>query len=169
LNSAIKQLENALVIANDLVERQRKRACDAQRDAAGRAAIHALINQTLLPRGRAFAALGVSRATGYRLQQPAAPRHSVRNTSHRRISEAQRAAILDVLHSPRFCAQTPAHVHHTLLGEGVFLCSIRTMQRLLKEAGEARDQPAARSTSTHTKTRTSVTAAMAPSRKTSPI
>jgi len=111
--------------------------------------MHALINETPLPRVRACAALGVARATGYRLQQPVAHRHWVRNASHRRLSEPQRAAIIDMLHSPRFCDQTPTHAYHTLLGEGVFLGSIRTMQRLLKEAGESRDRRPIRPAQTH--------------------
>jgi len=111
--------------------------------------MHALINETPLPRERACAALGVARATGYRLQQPVAQRHWVRNASHRRLSEPQRAAIIDMLHSPRFCDQTPTHAYHTLLGEGVFLGSIRTMQRLLKEAGESRDRRPIRPAQTH--------------------
>lgn len=111
--------------------------------------MHALINATSLPRERACAALGVARATGYRLQASVAPRHWVRNASHRRLSEPQRAAIIDMLHSPRFCDQTPAHAYHTLLGEGVFLGSIRTMQRLLKQAGESRDRRPVRPAQTH--------------------
>jgi putative transposase len=111
--------------------------------------VYTLISQTPLPRVRACAVLGVSRATGYRREHPTAPRHTVRNASHRRLSEAQRAAILDTLHSPRFCDQTPTHVYHTLLGEGVFLGSIRTMQRLLKAAGESRDRRPIRPAQTH--------------------
>jgi len=43
----------------------------------------------------------------------------------------------------------PAHAYHTLLGEGVFLGSIRTMQRLLKEAGQSRDRRLIRPAQTH--------------------
>ena len=109
----------------------------------------ALIDEAAVPRVRACAALGVARATEYRQRHPAPPRHGPRNASHRRLSEAQRAAILEMLHSPRFCDQTPVHAYHTLLGEGVFLGSIRTMQRLLKEAGESRDRRPIRPAQTH--------------------
>lgn len=102
-----------------------------------------------LPRSRACAALGAARATGYRRQSPVAARASVRQPSHRRLPAVQRAAILAALHSPRFCDQTPAHAYHTLLGEGTFLCSIRTMQRLLKDAGEARERRPVRPPQTH--------------------
>ncbi|MBK8583468.1 MAG: IS3 family transposase [Flavobacteriales bacterium] len=102
--------------------------------------MHALIRDSAIPRTTACATLGVSRATGYRQQRPAAARSSVRQASHRRLSEAQRTRIMEALHSPRFCDQTPAHTYHALLAEGVFLGSIRTMQRLLKDAGEARER-----------------------------
>jgi putative transposase len=93
--------------------------------------------------------LRATRSTGYRHQRPLAPRVGVRNASHRRLPEHQRAAILAVLHSPRFCDQTPTQTYHTLLGEGTFLCSIRTMQRLLKDAGEARERRPIRPPQSH--------------------
>ena len=40
----------------------------------------------------------------------------------------------------RFCDQTRAHAHHTSLGEGCYLRSIHTMQRILKDANQARDR-----------------------------
>jgi putative transposase len=43
---------------------------------------------------------------------------------------------LDTLHSERFLDQAPAQVHATLLDEGRYLCSPRTMYRLLDAAGE---------------------------------
>lgn len=120
--------------------------------------MHALINSAPVPRQRACAALNASRATGYRLQQPPVSRSSVRNASHRRLTEPQRKAILDMLHSPRFCDQTPAHTYHTLLREGVFLGSIRTMQRLLKQAGESRDRRPIRPPQSHAVPRLQATA-----------
>jgi transposase InsO family protein len=75
------------------------------------------------------------------------------------LSEDQRTAILAVLHSPRFCDQTPAHTYHTLLGEGTFLCSIRTMQRLLKDANQARERRPIRPPQTHAVPRLEATAA----------
>lgn len=111
--------------------------------------MHALIAGSGLPRTRACTALDGARATGYRRLRPAAARAGVCKASHRRLPEAQRMAILAHLHSPRFCDQTPAHTYHTLLAEGTFLCSIRTMQRLLKDAGEARERRPIRPPQTH--------------------
>ena len=48
--------------------------------------------------------------------------------------------MLDVLHSERFVDQSPAEVHATLLEEETYLCSPRTMYRLLAEAGEVRER-----------------------------
>jgi len=101
--------------------------------------VHALIATSGVPRTTACATLGVSRATSYRQARKTA-RSGVRAPSHRRLSEPQRAQIMEALHSPRFCDQTPTHVYHALLAEGIFLGSIRTMQRLLKTAGEARER-----------------------------
>jgi len=120
--------------------------------------MHTLIDEGGVPRSRACAALGLARATAYRQQQPKRVHPSVRNASHRRLSEPQRAAILTVLHSPRFCDQTPAHVYHTLLGEGTHLASIRTMHRLLKSAGELRERRPIRPAQTHAVPRLQATA-----------
>jgi hypothetical protein len=57
--------------------------------------------------------------------------------SPRRLSEAERQAVLDVLHEPRFADQPPAQVWAKLLDEGYYLCSIRTMHRVLAQAGES--------------------------------
>ena len=51
--------------------------------------------------------------------------------------------MLDVLHEERFVDLAPAEVYATLLDEGRYLCSIRTMYRLLaanREVRERRDQ-----------------------------
>jgi putative transposase len=48
--------------------------------------------------------------------------------------------VLDVLHSERFADQAPAEVYASLLDDGIYLCSMRTMYRLLAEAGEVRER-----------------------------
>ncbi len=59
-----------------------------------------------------------------------------RRTHPRALSEAQKAATLEVLNSPRFADQSASQVHAALLDEGTYLCSERTLYRLLKEAGQ---------------------------------
>jgi putative transposase len=60
----------------------------------------------------------------------------------RALSGAEQQAILDVLHAPRFRDAAPAAVYATLLDEGVYLASERTMYRLLTAAGETRERRA---------------------------
>ena len=48
--------------------------------------------------------------------------------------------MLDCLHAERFWDAAPASVYATLLDEGVYLCSISTMYRLLRQAGETGDR-----------------------------
>jgi len=48
--------------------------------------------------------------------------------------------VLDTLHSERFVDQAPAAVYYTLLDEGVRLCSVRTMYRILDSQDEVRDR-----------------------------
>src|SRR6185312_10944983 len=54
----------------------------------------------------------------------------------RALGEEERQEILDQLHSPRFVDSGPAEVWATLLDEGVYLGSISTSYRVLREAGE---------------------------------
>ncbi len=92
----------------------------------------------VVPVSVACEVVGVSRATLYRSRQPPSPRllPVPRPPSPRRISDAERQHILDVLHSPEFTDQPPTEVYATLLERGVYLASIRSMYRILAEAGE---------------------------------
>jgi len=49
------------------------------------------------------------------------------------LTTLERLEILDVLCSDAFCDQPPAQVFHALLDQGVYLCSIRTMIRILAD------------------------------------
>jgi putative transposase len=84
-------------------------------------------------------ALGLSRATVYRARQPAPPR-VVRPAPPRALTPSERRAVLDLLHTERFVDQAPAQVHAALLDDGVYLCSPRTMYRLLDAAGEVQER-----------------------------
>jgi len=48
--------------------------------------------------------------------------------------------VLDVLHEPRFVDLSPTEVYATLLDEGRYLCSERTLYRVLAEAQELRER-----------------------------
>ena len=84
-------------------------------------------------------ALGVSGATLYRHRRPVRV-SKPRSRSHRRLADDERQAVLDVLNSPRFADKAPAEVYATLLDEGTYLCSTRTMYRLLAEHGQVRER-----------------------------
>ncbi len=83
-------------------------------------------------------AVGLSRASLYRRRRPR--QDSRRPTPARALSEPERQEVLQVLHSERFVDAPPAQVHATLLEEGSYLCSPRTMYRLLAERGEAHER-----------------------------
>ena len=88
------------------------------------------------------AAIGLPRATFYR-HRPAANRSrpaKPRRSPPRALSAEERRAVLDTLHSERFVDQAPAEVYATLLDENRYLCSIRTMYRLLHGAQEVRER-----------------------------
>ncbi len=85
--------------------------------------------------------VGLARATLYRRRQPARPSTpTVRAASSRALVPAERQAVLDVLHSERFVDQSPAEVQATLLEEQTYLCSTRTMYRILDAAEEVRER-----------------------------
>jgi putative transposase len=84
-------------------------------------------------------ALGVSRATYYRSRSPRAER-APRPKAPRALSEAERQTVLDVLHEPRFVDLSPPEVHATLLDESLYLCSVRSMYRILAENEEIRER-----------------------------
>jgi putative transposase len=50
------------------------------------------------------------------------------------LNNEERQVVLDLLHSERFCDMAPHQAYATLLDEGRYLCSIRTMYRLLSDS-----------------------------------
>jgi len=87
-------------------------------------------------------ALGVAPATIYRRRRPAqpAPEPRPRPRSGRSLSLPEQEAVLEVLRSERFVDSSPAQVWATLLDEGRYLCSERTMYRLLAQHQEVRER-----------------------------
>lgn len=91
-------------------------------------------------------ALAVSRAGFYRTQArkdaPSVEPKQCMN-SPRALSADERQGVLDILHTDRFVDKAPYEVYATLLDEGQYHCSIRTMYRILddnKEIKERRNQ-----------------------------
>jgi putative transposase len=104
----------------------------------------------------ACAALGLPRASWYRHARPpqaaaacasredwvgpeqASPAPS---RSHpRALDPSEQEAVLSVLHSERFVDKAPATVYATLLDEGTYVCSQRTMYRILEANSEVRER-----------------------------
>jgi len=86
--------------------------------------------------------LGWSRATHYRAARPrpavtvARPRPVPVNA----LTAAERDQVLAVLNSPRFVDKSVAQTWAVLLDEGSYLCSMSTMHRLLRAAGQSRER-----------------------------
>jgi len=98
-----------------------------------------------VPLDQTCQALGVSRATFYRQRrQKETPRteHLARQ-SPRGLSTEEREQVRGILNSERFMDKAPREVYATLLDEGKYHCSVRTMYRILsanKAVRERRNQ-----------------------------
>ncbi len=86
-------------------------------------------------------ALGLPRASLYRRRRPAASASArPRPAPPRALERAERHMVLETLHTERFVDQAPAQIHATLLDEGTYLCSPRTMYRILESAHEIKER-----------------------------
>lgn len=87
-------------------------------------------------------ALGVPRASSYRAQSrlERARRQGERPASPLALTCEEQQVVLALLHAERFVDKAPPEVYATLLDEGIYHCSIRTMDRLLAREGEVRER-----------------------------
>jgi putative transposase len=93
-------------------------------------------------------ALGVARASFYRQRpllgptvSPALPvPPAARPTPARALGADELQAVRTVLNSERFQDCAPAAIHATLLDEGQYLCSTRTLYRVLQQDGGTRER-----------------------------
>jgi putative transposase len=87
-------------------------------------------------------ALKLPRASYYRERRAAGSPSVVasRPLPARALRPAERETVLAHLHEERFQDRSPAAVYATLLDEGRYHCSIRTMYRFLKQEGESRER-----------------------------
>ncbi len=86
-------------------------------------------------------ALSLPRATYYRRLSPALHRH--RPKPKRALDDGERQRVLDILHAPENIDKAPAEIVATLMDQGEYHCSTRTMHRILeseKEVKERRNQ-----------------------------
>ena len=87
--------------------------------------------------------LGVPRSSHYRARQAARAAPPVppeRPAPARALSAEERTTVRDVLNSPRFQDCAVREVYATLLDEAIYLCSWRTMYRILAAADEVRER-----------------------------
>src|SRR5947209_10092823 len=93
---------------------------------------------------RACDELSVCRASYYRQRQRSlrSPGLGRPHFSARRLQEEEKAAVLACLHEERFQDCSPVQVYASLLDEGQYHCSLRTMYRLLAAEGESRERRA---------------------------
>ena len=86
-------------------------------------------------------AIGVPRATAYRHRLPkAATAPKPRPAPPRALSGDERNRVLDGLHGEAFADKAPAETYATLLDQGTYLCSIRTMYRILEANKDVRER-----------------------------
>ena len=87
----------------------------------------------------ACAALWIPRASYYRSLKPSPPRKP-RPTPPRALTAAQRESVLVILDSDRFADKAPRQVYAELLDDGEYVCSVRTMYRILAAADQIRER-----------------------------
>lgn len=98
----------------------------------------------------ACAALCMSRSRYYRAQKPKA-KPAPRPRPPRALSDDERANVLATLDSDEYMDKAPAQVFAALLELGIYLCSIRTMYRILAANDQVRERRAQRQHPTYTK------------------
>jgi putative transposase len=88
-------------------------------------------------------ALSVNRASYYRAQKPK-PEPLPRPRPVRALTDEERVRVLATLDSEAFMDVAPAQVYAKLLEDGEYLCSTRTMYRVLDDADQVRERRAQR-------------------------
>jgi putative transposase len=89
----------------------------------------------------ACAAFAYPRSSFYRHQQAQTVADPVpRPKPARALSPDERTQVRALLESERFADESPYEIYATLLDEGAYYCSIRTMYRILQEHGEVQER-----------------------------
>ncbi|MFD6065501.1 IS3 family transposase [Rhodococcus wratislaviensis] len=146
-NKKLATTEAALSImgkAHALLE-QLSESADGRRDAeeALITAHHALTAAGVSTRA-ATTLTAVARSTATRTRErsatsvPSIP--SVTRTPVNKLSTLERRRVVEVLCSDRFVDRAPLEVYATLLDEGIYLCSVATMYRILRENRQVSDR-----------------------------
>ena len=91
---------------------------------------------------KACEAFGLARSNYYRWRKSpqGASDETVRPIPSWSLSQEEQQKVLETLHTDRFIDQSPREVYATLLDEGLYLCSVRSMYRILNQHGEVRER-----------------------------
>lgn len=87
--------------------------------------------------------MGVARSSLYYVRsQKQCPKKEPKSrpSPARKLGEKENQQVLDMLHCERFVDKAPAEIWATLLDEGIYLCSERTMYRILNSAKEVKER-----------------------------
>ncbi len=86
-------------------------------------------------------AFDIPRASFYRFYSPKISIKKQRPKSHISLNSDENQTVLDALHSEKYQDRAPYQVYASLLDDGIYHCSIRTMYRLLeKEHGSVKER-----------------------------
>ncbi len=89
----------------------------------------------------ACSALNLPRATYYRHQRAEPERERERPRPPLALAPEERQLVLEVMHAPAFVDRSPHQIWAVLLDERQeYLCSVRTMYRILEAEGEVRER-----------------------------
>jgi putative transposase len=88
----------------------------------------------------ACAALGVPRSSFYQTQAPPRQLPQPHPPSPRALTDIEQQVVRDLLNSERFVDRAPRTVYAILLDEGRYLCSWRTMYRILVADAATRER-----------------------------
>lgn len=97
------------------------------------------LSKAIGSRSRACDALEVPRAAFYRYLKPEQSKQG-RPAPPLALTGKEEQHMVDLLHSKRFQDKAPQEVYATLLDEGTYICSIRTMYRVLEKHGEVKER-----------------------------
>jgi putative transposase len=112
--------------------------------------IETLHSEFLISLSWLSSALGVDRSTIYRHRWKRNPEESPADSAivgpkrkpFRSLSEEEEKRVLEACHSARFEDKAPPEIYATLLDEGIYLGSVRTMYRILEKHQEVRERRA---------------------------
>lgn len=103
------------------------------------AAYHALTSARITTRD-AKRLTGIARSSAERDRRRPTPAAPVRRAPANALTPAEREQVLRLLNSPEFVDAAPAQIYAALLDQGVYVGSIATMYRVLREHAQVRER-----------------------------